>query len=768
MAYNYSNIKDIYIELKNYSYFHNPSATDKIDKRFIGRTALIEQIKRLLTSSETLGGSYLVTGFRGMGKTSLINKVIQELKPVSSLAIVRNRLLRILSFILILSLLLTSKKQIVSPESSSSSWILIIGWFVILKSIYVLFKRRQYYSILKSVIPQPPNRLILLLGIVNVLLLFSLIHIHLSDLTYVESLYHYFVVDKPWSLGLAGLILAIPFFTITLTENSRLRNNLGLAKPLSFFGQVRLFIRKLISAFLLQSEKYSKAYWFYFVQDLNIGLLSHFIFINSLISYISSNGYPPDFTTTFFANISLSLLIILLPKGYYGFRINRRFIKKSRQTDIRGILKAHQVKADISKYIISELLIYRFFLSNMARTSGGGLKKLFNYSNRIYIKISLGQEVLNDSDILGVVAKRIRQEYSHVNSFWWQFPIGLINRLFKFLVIFFIAINLYSLGINDFLLRNFLENTRYYDLFPSQHPSVTLNSYFDSYYSKYLFNSDINWWENLIAIVRLIDTQFISIYQNILLRQDLILGLNTPIFKSGLVLIPKVPDYIFLLFLTLVYAFVNKVVIKRPFGITTHRTIQSRLDDLIDRIESEVHSQKGREVNIINSMLRFFSTRKKVYPIANVREIEAELLDILEEMSTIPRVLNRIEFVLIFDELDKIEYNYKRSIDDKENESSTPMDDHDAILDFSRNRRRAIAIILANLKNFFTSAKAKFIFIAGREMYDAFLADTSDRNFFLGSIFHEVVYVPSFLSDVTWRQMSGLKTSLTTQTIRHH
>lgn len=36
--------------------------------------------------------------------------------------------------------------------------------------------------------------------------------------------------------------------------------------------------------------------------------------------------------------------------------------------------------------------------------------------------------------------------------------------------------------------------------------------------------------------------------------------------------------------------------------------------------------------------------------------------------------------------------------------------------------------LLANMKYFTNTAKAKFIFIAGREMYDGYLADLTDRS----------------------------------------
>jgi len=76
------------------------------------------------------------------------------------------------------------------------------------------------------------------------------------------------------------------------------------------------------------------------------------------------------------------------------------------------------------------------------------------------------------------------------------------------------------------------------------------------------------------------------------------------------------------------------------------------------------------------------------------------------------------------------------------------------------NRQNKILKLLSNLKHFLTTAKSKFVFIAGRDLYDASLADVSDRNFFLGSIFNEVIYVDSFLKDSSDRKSSDI-TSMT-------
>ena len=64
----------------------------------------------------------------------------------------------------------------------------------------------------------------------------------------------------------------------------------------------------------------------------------------------------------------------------------------------------------------------------------------------------------------------------------------------------------------------------------------------------------------------------------------------------------------------------------------------------------------------------------------------------------------------------------------------------------SRERRRNVLKLLANIKLFVSTAKAKFVFISGRELYDAFLADLSDRDFAISSIFSGVINVNSFLT----------------------
>lgn len=125
------------------------------------------------------------------------------------------------------------------------------------------------------------------------------------------------------------------------------------------------------------------------------------------------------------------------------------------------------------------------------------------------------------------------------------------------------------------------------------------------------------------------------------------------------------------------------------------------------------------------------------YPIANTRDIESQLIVILDRIERFPV---HPKFYFVFDELDKIETSLKAQ---------------EAMPEFigeryhpgggtSRKRQAMVLHLLANMKFFTTTAKAKFIFIAGREMYDGYLADMTDRESAISSLFNGVIYVESF------------------------
>lgn len=124
------------------------------------------------------------------------------------------------------------------------------------------------------------------------------------------------------------------------------------------------------------------------------------------------------------------------------------------------------------------------------------------------------------------------------------------------------------------------------------------------------------------------------------------------------------------------------------------------------------------------------------YPIANTRNIESTLialLDLIEHFPIHPK------FYFVFDELDKIETPQK-----KENSIEYSGEKYHPSGGTSRKRLTTVLHLLANMKFFTSTAKAKFIFIAGREMYDGYLADMTDRESAISSLFNGVIYVDSF------------------------
>lgn len=75
-----STVKHILIPLPNFKRYHQTeSETMTDDSGFIGRQAIISKLKSWLANKDTLTGAYLITGFRGMGKSSFVGKVLNEL-----------------------------------------------------------------------------------------------------------------------------------------------------------------------------------------------------------------------------------------------------------------------------------------------------------------------------------------------------------------------------------------------------------------------------------------------------------------------------------------------------------------------------------------------------------------------------------------------------------------------------------------------------------------------------------------------------------------
>jgi flagellar basal body-associated protein FliL len=174
----------------------------------------------------------------------------------------------------------------------------------------------------------------------------------------------------------------------------------------------------------------------------------------------------------------------------------------------------------------------------------------------------------------------------------------------------------------------------------------------------------------------------------------------------------------------------------------THRIITRRLRKLNSDITHSTERENSISVNTGNTGPEIGTKTKRSRNVADAREIEKKLQDILDDMQRIPVIMCRPKIVIVFDELDKVEPS-DASLEKENLQTKASLFSINA----TRERQTEILKILSNMKYFLSSAKAKFIFIAGREMLDIHLADVSERNNYIGSIFNVVISVPSFLTD---------------------
>lgn len=208
----------------------------------------------------------------------------------------------------------------------------------------------------------------------------------------------------------------------------------------------------------------------------------------------------------------------------------------------------------------------------------------------------------------------------------------------------------------------------------------------------------------------------------------------------------------FLVFILLTFFFawvLNKLFMFIPYYAAPIRAMR-RLDTLTERLNTITGEETSFAPNMNNSYISlslFNRRRQKTKPLADIREIETELADIINLInSNSCHKPYQARFIVVLDEMDKID----PALTDLSKGNDLP-EFTDSVKGFpdgmdSRERRRNVLQLLANIKLFVSSAKAKFVFISGRELYDAYLADLSDRDFAISSIFSGVLNVDSFLT----------------------
>ncbi|HEV7780352.1 MAG TPA: hypothetical protein VGO58_03755 [Chitinophagaceae bacterium] len=167
-----------------------------------------------------------------------------------------------------------------------------------------------------------------------------------------------------------------------------------------------------------------------------------------------------------------------------------------------------------------------------------------------------------------------------------------------------------------------------------------------------------------------------------------------------------------------------------------------KIENLVVRCHSSVVKEQAAQMEAVletfsTKLSAFHEKETQSFPIASTKEIEHELGEFLKDVS------GEMQFIFIFDELDKVEPAVVTTSYYQEIEAFEKAKPDNTYLHQLRDRKQAVLNIISGLKNFLTTARSNFIFIAGREMFDASLADIADRQSSVSSMFNYVFYIDS-------------------------
>jgi len=356
--------------------------------------------------------------------------------------------------------------------------------------------------------------------------------------------------------------------------------------------------------------------------------------------------------------------------------------------------------------------------------------------NKINIEINLGHEVLHERDILSLIATNIRNEYSRfVKSLqpWSHF-------------IFAITVAVIIGFLSTCICNSIITEVKIYE--KGNAHITTINPTVTTHDSTYI-NDDSATVVTHQKIKQQTSTDTNSTYKN--LENDTWLNrLLYNVYQFGKQK-AKLSKVLLFAAVSLSLLFLLRWLLGFIPWVSTPRKMLKRLKKLNERIVSVTNIDNGSNPSFDNKILSvslFNHHRRRTIPLADVREIETELAEIINAIGDTRNCIwgYTAKFIIVFDEMDKIDPAMIGQ--PKSNEMPEFTDSVKGFPDGmdSRERRRNVLKLLANIKLFINNAQAKFVFISGRELYDAYLADLSDRDFAISSIFTGVLNADSFLT----------------------
>ena len=176
-----------------------------------------------------------------------------------------------------------------------------------------------------------------------------------------------------------------------------------------------------------------------------------------------------------------------------------------------------------------------------------------------------------------------------------------------------------------------------------------------------------------------------------------------------------------------------------------------RIDDLLEGLSSKTTQTSQRDLwkpaEWVHSFLGTDSTRQFERGPIEPQTVEIAFLQILADIQqggiyTPGAAYNQLslpvpEIIFVFDELDKL--GTRSDPGDPASAADTPTAE--------RKRTSLLDSLLSDLKNIFSSAHARFVFVGARNLHDEWLADQTTRLPLLSNIFDAEIYLPSLMLD---------------------
>lgn len=756
-------IKPVFLEFQNYSYYHSSiqGNEEQLQERFVGRKKIIAKILSFVHESSNNTGTYLVTGFRGMGKTSVVNKALAKLNPKIDIGFY------------------------------VKLWIMLLPVVIFWNNFQILGNQ------IKDAWQKDNN--VALITIVSIYSIISLLSIY--SLGYWDPRVNRLNKKKNKFIK----FLKILWSGIEALFNSKFnksKNNFQRITAFAFVYFLMIGLHIFCDLFIFE-DNVSRHHVFWFFTSLII--LSYWIVnvyksIIRLFKSIGSHSRRQNRNShAFVVNVKIvSLIIVFVIFCGLIFSAGRPnwFMISS------GVL--------LLLLIAARIVVYKLKSVDLSENYLNGVFKNLDFQQYIVANVNLGKDNLTEKEVLKYVTDEIYREYS--SWFYNLFnPQRLVNVFFVFFLFYFVVSMFYTRFL-DMQFMDFTNKTVRLSLyFPSQalqaQDSLRLsdldyvfvnedtsqtsleeysrrikkvykdkilsnnlgkaNEYVGYKSAEVLFqnknvsNKWLNTYVGFVKICNELDYLSLKFWHNLrLVLINEVFDDDGDAYLKRVVnrIYPRIPIlsvYLLMLFIL----FVIRIIPSKFLPIKTHFTTLRRLRNIRNQIDAAITFEQSGNLTgakpIWSSLFQF--RRQFQYKPLGAKDISQKLIHFLQDVEKLSSLFVKVKFIVVFDELDKINPHYNAAISSQEDEFES---DNGEVRYLTRRKER-ISLILSSMKHFLNTARAKFIFIAGREMYEAALAGISDRESSLDSIFNDnKIYVESFYKEIETKSLNDL-TSIT-------